>query len=42
MSMMSISMTIENRGLQANPKSSDLAALALVRLAEIEVAQFVR
>jgi predicted dinucleotide-utilizing enzyme len=27
---------VENRPLQANPKSSELAALALVRLAENE------
>jgi aspartate dehydrogenase len=31
-----LSITVENRPLQANPKSSELAALALVRLAENE------
>ncbi|HET9389431.1 MAG TPA: aspartate dehydrogenase [Steroidobacteraceae bacterium] len=37
----SLSIMIENRPLQSNPKSSELAALALVRLAENEVLEFV-
>jgi aspartate dehydrogenase len=37
----SLAITIENRPLQANPKSSELAALALVRLAENEVAELI-
>jgi aspartate dehydrogenase len=36
-----LAITIENRPLQENPKSSELAALALVRLAENEVAELV-
>jgi aspartate dehydrogenase len=36
----SLAITIENRVLKGNPKSSELAALALVRLAENEVAEF--
>jgi aspartate dehydrogenase len=36
----SLSIVIENRVLKANPKSSELAALALVRLAENEVTEF--
>jgi aspartate dehydrogenase len=36
-----LSITLENRPLQSNPKSSELAALALVRLAENEVSEFV-
>lgn len=38
----SLSITLQNRPLQSNPKSSELAALALVRLAENEVAEFVQ
>jgi aspartate dehydrogenase len=37
----SLAITLKNRPLQANPKSSELAALALVRLAENEVAEFI-
>lgn len=37
----SLAVTVENRPLQANPKSSELAALALVRLAENEVTDLV-
>ena len=37
----SLAMTLENRPLVANPKSSELAALALVRLAENEAAEFI-
>jgi aspartate dehydrogenase len=36
----SLTITIENRALRSNPRSSELAALALVRLAEIEVSEF--
>jgi aspartate dehydrogenase len=36
-----LSITVENRPLAANPKSSELAALALVRLAENEGAGLV-
>jgi aspartate dehydrogenase len=37
----SLTLTLENRPLASNPRSSELAALALVRLAENEVAEFV-
>ena len=37
----SLAIRLENRPLQANPKSSELAALALVRLVENEVADLV-
>jgi aspartate dehydrogenase len=37
----SLAITLKNRPLHANPKSSELAALALVRLAENEVAEFI-
>lgn len=37
----SLAITLRNRPLHANPKSSELAALALVRLAENEVAEFI-
>lgn len=36
-----LAVSVENRPLQANPKSSELAALALVRLAENEAAELV-
>jgi aspartate dehydrogenase len=35
----SLTLTLENRPLASNPRSSELAALALVRLAENEVAE---
>jgi aspartate dehydrogenase len=37
----SLDIALANRPLQLNPKSSELAALALVRLAENEVAEFI-
>jgi aspartate dehydrogenase len=37
----SLAITLKNRPLHANPKSSELAALALVRLAENEVAELI-
>jgi aspartate dehydrogenase len=37
----SLAITLENRPLEANPKSSELAALALVRLAENEVSELI-
>lgn len=37
----SLTITIENRPLQANPKSSEMAALSLVRLVENDAADFV-
>ena len=37
----SLAITLKNRPLHANPKSSELAALALVRLAENEAAEFI-
>lgn len=37
----SMTIRIENRPLSSNPKSSELAALALVRLAENEVAEII-
>jgi aspartate dehydrogenase len=36
----SLDIVVQNRLLLGNPKSSELAALALVRLAENEVAEF--